>query len=83
MGARTNGANYLPRAGELVRDNRSGRKGIYMDTQGGQYYLRPERGGREWTVDPAQVAPVPDGTDLSARPAARDQASRPNEGRVG
>ncbi|WP_051830444.1 MULTISPECIES: hypothetical protein [Streptomyces] len=50
---------YRPRVGELVLDRRTGRTGIYMDTIGGELYLRPERGGREWAVEPHHVSPVP------------------------
>ncbi|MFJ3789306.1 hypothetical protein [Kitasatospora sp. NPDC090091] len=53
-------AAYRPRVGELVLDSRTGRTGIYMDTIGGEHYLRPEAGGREWTALPGQVGPVPD-----------------------
>ncbi|WP_188296143.1 hypothetical protein [Streptomyces sp. CBMA156] len=45
--------------GELVLDRRTGRTGIYMDTIGGEHYLRPETGGREWTAEPHQVDPAP------------------------
>ncbi len=50
---------HRPHVGELVRDHRSGRDGVYMDTQGGQHYLRPQGGGREWTAQPEHVGPVP------------------------
>ncbi|MGW3077288.1 MULTISPECIES: hypothetical protein [unclassified Kitasatospora] len=50
---------YRPHTGELVLDRRTGRTGIYMDTLGGEHYLRPEGGGREWTAEPHQVSPVP------------------------
>ncbi|MCG6499385.1 hypothetical protein [Kitasatospora sp. A2-31] len=53
-------AAYRPRVGELVLDGRTGRTGIYMDTIGGEHYLRPEAGGREWTALPGQIGPVPD-----------------------
>jgi hypothetical protein len=45
--------------GELVLDRRTGRTGIYMGTIGGEHYLRPEGGGREWTAEPHHVSPVP------------------------
>ncbi|MFF2565994.1 hypothetical protein ACFVUZ_40805 [Kitasatospora sp. NPDC058060] len=54
---------YRPHVGELVLDRRTGRTGIYMDTIGGEHYLRPEPGGREWTADPHQVAPAPGAGD--------------------
>ncbi|MBV2152226.1 hypothetical protein [Kitasatospora sp. SUK 42] len=54
---------YRPRAGELVLDRRTGRTGIYMDTIGGEHYLRPEGGGREWTAEPNHVSPAPEVRD--------------------
>ncbi|MFJ3218435.1 hypothetical protein ACIPLC_21245 [Kitasatospora sp. NPDC086801] len=51
---------YRPHAGELVLDRRTGRTGIYMDTIGGEHYLRPEGGGLEWTAEPGHVDPAPD-----------------------
>ncbi|WP_327680296.1 hypothetical protein [Kitasatospora sp. NBC_00458] len=53
-----NAAAYRPRVGELVLDTRTGRTGIYMDTIGGEHYLRPPDGGREWTADPGHVGPT-------------------------
>ncbi|MEU8924455.1 hypothetical protein AB0D10_26520 [Kitasatospora sp. NPDC048545] len=50
---------YRPQVGELVLDRRTGRTGIYMGTTGGEHYLRPEGGGREWTAEPNHVSPVP------------------------
>ncbi|MFF2046069.1 hypothetical protein ACFVVX_37170 [Kitasatospora sp. NPDC058170] len=52
---------YTPEVGEVVRDlaHRSpGTKaveGVYMDTLGGLAYLRPERGGCEWTTRPEDL----------------------------
>lgn len=57
-----NAAAYRPRVGELVLDTRTGRTGIYMDTLGGEHYLRPPGGGREWTAPPDRVGPTPDPT---------------------
>ncbi|MFD8085692.1 hypothetical protein ACFV4F_28785 [Kitasatospora sp. NPDC059722] len=54
-----NAAAYRPHAGDRVLDRRTGRTGIYMDTIGGEHYLRPESGGREWTADPTHVTPAP------------------------
>ncbi|MGW6913779.1 hypothetical protein ACWGB8_08155 [Kitasatospora sp. NPDC054939] len=54
-------APYHPRAGEAVHDRRTGRIGIYMDTIGGEHYLRPLGGGREWTAAPGHIAPLPEG----------------------
>ncbi|MFB6893894.1 hypothetical protein ACFCX4_31790 [Kitasatospora sp. NPDC056327] len=59
-------AVYRPRAGDLVLDTRTGRTGIYMDTIGGEHYLRPTDGGREWTARPEHVGPAP-----AVRPAPR------------
>jgi hypothetical protein len=59
VGAGTGGcAGFTPRVGEVVRDRRAGRTGVYMDTLGGQLYLRPEGGGCEWTARPEHVGPV-------------------------
>ncbi|MGV9265166.1 hypothetical protein ACWDRR_10935 [Kitasatospora sp. NPDC003701] len=55
-----NAAAYRPRVGELVLDTRTGRTGIYMDTLGGEHYLRPPGGGCEWTAPPDRVGPAPD-----------------------
>ncbi|MFD7738429.1 hypothetical protein [Streptomyces sp. MJM8645] len=49
---------YRPRSGELVQDQRTGRLGAYMETRGGEAYLRPPEGGTEWTTTPANVAPL-------------------------
>ncbi|WP_329495699.1 hypothetical protein [Kitasatospora herbaricolor] len=58
MRARTGGrAAFTPRAGEVVRDVRAGRDGVYMDTIAGEHYLRPEGGGCEWTALPEHVGP--------------------------
>ncbi|MEV7022812.1 hypothetical protein [Kitasatospora sp. NPDC093558] len=54
-----NAAAYRPHLGDRVLDRRTGRTGIYMDTIGGEHYLRPESGGREWTADPTHVTPAP------------------------
>ncbi|MFF7452606.1 hypothetical protein [Kitasatospora sp. NPDC008115] len=51
-------AAYRPRVGEPVLDTRTGRTGIYMDTIGGEHYLRPPEGGREWTARPEHLAPA-------------------------
>ncbi|MEV6975106.1 hypothetical protein [Kitasatospora sp. NPDC093806] len=50
---------YRPQVGELVLDTRTGRTGIYMDTIGGEHYLRPPDGGCEWTARPEHVGPAP------------------------
>ncbi|MFD5462791.1 hypothetical protein ACFWIQ_08165 [Kitasatospora sp. NPDC127059] len=55
-----NAPAYRPHVGELVLDRRTGRTGIYMDTIGGEHYLRPEHGGREWTAEPHHVSPAPE-----------------------
>jgi hypothetical protein len=57
------GAAYRPHVGELVLDRRTGRTGIYMDTIGGEHYLRPESGGLEWTAEPNHVSPAPEPPD--------------------
>ncbi|MET9399468.1 hypothetical protein [Kitasatospora sp. NPDC002965] len=61
-----NAAAYRPRVGELVLDTRTGRTGIYMDTIGGEHYLRPPDGGCEWTADPGHIGPAGAGASLAA-----------------
>lgn len=57
-------SGYLPRVGEVVRDlahrGIDGRptEGVYMDTLGGQAYLRPAVGGCEWTTSPDSLKPL-------------------------
>ncbi|MGW2371397.1 MULTISPECIES: hypothetical protein [Kitasatospora] len=58
-----NAPAYRPHVGELVLDRRTGRTGIYMDTIGGEHYLRPEHGGREWTAEPNHVSPATEPRD--------------------
>ncbi|MER5351107.1 hypothetical protein ABT093_12315 [Kitasatospora sp. NPDC002551] len=67
-------AAYRPRVGESVLDTRTGRTGIYMDTIGGEHYLRPPEGGCEWTARPEHLAPAADGgggAEGAADPAGR------------
>ncbi|MFF7990310.1 hypothetical protein ACFZDG_11030 [Kitasatospora xanthocidica] len=65
---------FTPRVGQLVRDRRTGRVGEYMDTIGGERYLRPEGGGKEWAADPVNVGPV--APDLEyANPAGAPKGS--------
>jgi hypothetical protein len=52
----TNQPPYQPVLGELVKDLKSGRLGVYMDTLGADAYLRPPSGGVEWTTAPAAIA---------------------------
>ncbi|MBV6701117.1 hypothetical protein [Kitasatospora aureofaciens] len=68
-----NATAYRPHAGERVLDRRSGRTGIYMDTIGGEHYLRPEGGGCEWTADPGHVTPAPTADDDDPEPARSGQ----------
>ncbi|MDY0813381.1 hypothetical protein [Kitasatospora purpeofusca] len=65
-------AAYRPRVGQSVLDTRTGRTGIYMDTIGGEHYLRPPEGGCEWTARPEHVAPAGDTGEVEAdaEPAA-------------
>ncbi|MER7704983.1 hypothetical protein ABTX81_19070 [Kitasatospora sp. NPDC097605] len=63
-------AAYRPRVGESVLDTRTGRTGIYMDTIGGEHYLRPPEGGREWTARPEHVSPAAPAGAGSAEGAA-------------
>ncbi|MFB8242089.1 hypothetical protein ACFC58_36690 [Kitasatospora purpeofusca] len=69
-------AAYRPRVGESVLDTRTGRTGIYMDTIGGEHYLRPPEGGCEWTARPEHVTPDgpagdTGGAETDAEPSAR------------
>ncbi|MFF0589416.1 hypothetical protein ACFYWD_26000 [Streptomyces sp. NPDC003781] len=50
-------ATRLP-VGELAHDVRQERCGIVMDHQDGLVWLRPERGGTEWTAVPGEVQPL-------------------------
>ncbi|MFJ9842401.1 hypothetical protein ACIRYZ_18345 [Kitasatospora sp. NPDC101155] len=56
-------SSYQPQLGELVLDfarrGADGRpvEGVYMDILGTLAYLRPERGGCEWTTRPENLRP--------------------------
>ncbi|MQS13819.1 hypothetical protein F7Q99_16460 [Streptomyces kaniharaensis] len=63
-----NATSYRPHVGERVLDRRTGRTGIYMDTIGGEHYIRPEGGGREWTADPGHLTPAPTTDDDDPEP---------------
>ncbi|MFE7188490.1 hypothetical protein [Kitasatospora sp. NPDC057595] len=63
-------AAYRPRVGEPVLDTRTGRTGIYMDTIGGEHYLRPPEGGCEWTARPEHVTPAAPAGGGAARESA-------------
>ncbi|MFF0414135.1 hypothetical protein ACFYUY_27310 [Kitasatospora sp. NPDC004745] len=69
-------AAYRPHVGELVLDRRTGRTGIYMDTLGGEHYLRPETGGCEWTAEPGHLSPAPTSPPATDDPDP-DPARRP------
>ncbi|MEV7781020.1 hypothetical protein [Kitasatospora sp. NPDC088351] len=50
---------YQPKTGEVVRDRANlGCEGVCMETRGGLVYLRPRRGGIEWTTLPGEVEQV-------------------------
>ncbi|MEU3571958.1 hypothetical protein AB0E96_26545 [Kitasatospora sp. NPDC036755] len=53
---RSHAGIYQPQIGEVVKDraNRGG-EGVYMETRGGLAYLRPRRGGIEWTTLPGEI----------------------------
>ncbi|MFG3050400.1 hypothetical protein ACGFZP_05500 [Kitasatospora sp. NPDC048239] len=68
-------AAYRPRVGELVLDSRTGRTGIYMDTIGGERYLRPPDGGCEWTARPEHLGPAPAPAEQDPDPAAATRAA--------
>ncbi|GAA3161461.1 hypothetical protein GCM10010451_06830 [Streptomyces virens] len=69
------GTEDIPR-GTLVEDPESGRVGVLQDVtayvppwQGDQRprptaFVRPVGGGREWTVPPERLRPVPGGTSV-------------------
>ncbi|MGW3949919.1 hypothetical protein ACWEKM_02860 [Streptomyces sp. NPDC004752] len=44
--------------GQPAYDRRQERRGIVMDHQDGFVWLRPERGGTEWTAAPGDVQPL-------------------------
>ncbi|MGF1429295.1 hypothetical protein [Kitasatospora sp. LaBMicrA B282] len=53
---------YAPRVGELVRDGRDGRRGVYQCDGFGKdptVYLRPVGGGVEWECPQSEVEPLP------------------------
>ncbi|MFJ2953872.1 hypothetical protein OG896_27405 [Streptomyces sp. NBC_00669] len=53
------GAVHTPQLGELVWDDGPRqRNGVYMGTEGGLLFLRPEGGGIEWTTAPANIRPL-------------------------
>ncbi|CAN3982524.1 hypothetical protein [Kitasatospora purpeofusca] len=72
-------AAYRPRVGESVLDTRTGRTGVYMDTIGGEHYLRPPEGGCEWTARPEHVTPAgpADGGSTGAADADPADPTRP------
>jgi hypothetical protein len=65
--------------GKKCRDP-EGRVGILTDVLRGTAFLRPERGGKEWTVPLEDVQQVPDKAEdadaLSARVADANKRSR-------
>ncbi|MER7670450.1 hypothetical protein ABTY61_18535 [Kitasatospora sp. NPDC096128] len=65
---------HRPTVGDLVLDRRTGRTGIYMGTIGGEHYLRPEHGGREWTADPHHVSPATTAAPVTTDAEPRDSA---------
>ncbi|MEV1011510.1 hypothetical protein [Streptomyces sp. NPDC049881] len=55
-----------------------------MDEVGGRLFLRPPGGGREWSVDPAEVEPVPEPSAADAlRVRLREINVRSRRGRSG
>lgn len=66
-----------PEVGMLARDVQGNRVGVVVDRMGGHVWLRPRRGGREWTVPVGGVEPLPESADdLSARVAEANRRSR-------
>ena len=74
-----NAQGYDARIGKPYRDA-EGRVGILTDVLRGTAYLRPEHGGREWTVPVEDVEPVTqlsgETGDLSVKLAAVNKRSR-------
>ncbi|MEV7285213.1 hypothetical protein AB0O01_11730 [Streptomyces sp. NPDC093252] len=66
--------------GQLVHDTRQDKRAIVMDHEGGLVWLRPERGGTEWTARAGDLRPVEGGAGaralLSARVADANARSR-------
>ncbi|GAB7183286.1 hypothetical protein ATKI12_3117 [Kitasatospora sp. Ki12] len=48
-----------PAPGDLVYDHRAERLGVVMDLVGRIVYLRPPRGGVEWTARPEHLGSPP------------------------
>ncbi|MBO1415240.1 hypothetical protein [Streptomyces sp. FH025] len=64
---RPKAAIYRPKPGELVTDIRTNTNVVYMGTERGLAYVRPVGGGLEREVDPAGLAPLPDGPQIVVR----------------
>lgn len=62
--------------GDLVVNERSGSVMVFMGEYAGRVHLRPVGGGREITLNLAQVRPASPAEALSARVAAADRRSR-------
>ncbi|WP_043470277.1 hypothetical protein [Kitasatospora sp. MBT66] len=64
MSSRPRQPAYLPEVGEVVEDlavldaDGQPKRGAFMESRGGEYYLRSEGGGCEWTTLPAKVRPL-------------------------
>ncbi|KNE81027.1 hypothetical protein ADZ36_18785 [Streptomyces fradiae] len=66
-----------PEVGTLARDVQGDRVGVVVDRMGGHVWLRPRKGGREWTVPVGGVEPFNEpADDLSARVAEANKQSR-------
>lgn len=70
----------MPRPGEVVRDEASGRVGIVMGQVGPYTQLRPLGGGREWDADPGRIVAIERAEILSARLAVVNRRSRQGRG---
>ncbi|WP_371671193.1 hypothetical protein OG985_28380 [Streptomyces sp. NBC_00289] len=61
--------------GELGHDTKRDSVGEIMAFQGGRYLLRPIGGGREWEVDPDNLAEPDASARLRARVAERNRSA--------
>ena len=67
------------RTRQLRHDIKRNRVGVVMEDMGGQVYLRPMHGGREWRASADELVPVSEAEALSMRVAEANRLSR--EGR--
>jgi hypothetical protein len=67
---------WAPTVDEIVKDDHSGRFGVYMGTWAGASWLRPVGGGTEWPVEPQKLSEATQDEKISARLKAENRRSR-------